>query len=873
VTTPGVVGARARWRRVPLPARALLTAAVYALAYLVTAKTQPPQFVGVTAFWLPNAAVLVPLLWSRRRDWAAYLPPVVAADVLSGHYLWGTGLLDPLAAAVAACNFGESALAAALLLRVVGLPRMDRTRDVVAFVGLAGLVAPAVNTVVVWSLVEAVREAPPQFAQHFFIGDMTGMLVLAPALLAWSAGPRWRRPGTDRLVEGGAVAVVLAVVTAAVFWPPAGGQPLMSPYLLVPVLVWVAVRLGPRAVTATVLVIAATTTTATALNRGPFASTALTPVERVAALQLFVVSAVLAALVLAAVQATSRRQQVELDSTEARFRTGFLVSPIGLAFSDLGGRLLEVNAAFCELVGRNENELLGMRFLDLTHPEDVDGDAAALHRLGAGDERAYRAEKRYVRPDGAIVWANVTVATLPDDAGDPTRFFAQVVDVTARREAEGVLARQATHDALTGLPNRRLFLELLRAALRRLGREPGTVAVLFVDVDRFKQVNDLHGHAAGDDLLMRIGHLLADTVRPSDVTARHGGDEFTVLLDHLADEGEAAVIADRILTALRAGTPGPPLDVSIGVAATTDPALPPETLVAHADAAMYRAKSRGGGRWQMFDEVTYTTLLRRARTAEDLQDALGAGQLSVDYQPIVRMSDGTVTGVEALLRWTHPTRGRLDAAEFVDVLEHSPALSRITRWMVHRACTDLSGWQRDPSLVAPEHVHVNIVPRQLIADDLVGLLESAAVRVGLRPGSLCVEVTESAMADLEQADEALRRLRESGCLVALDDFGIGHSSLSRLAEWPVDQIKVDKSLVQQVTTPRGVALVTAAKGIAETLGCEIVCEGVESTGQRDALTGLGLDLAQGFLFSTPVPAGSVAPLLRPSGSLRRSNGG
>jgi diguanylate cyclase (GGDEF)-like protein/PAS domain S-box-containing protein len=850
----------------------LLVAAVYGVAYVVTAKTQPSQFVGVTAFWLSNAGVLPLLLWSRRRDWAAYLPLVVVADALCNHYLWGGSLVDPLASLVAVCNVGEAALAAALLLRIVGVPAMDRARDVVAFVGIAGLVAPAVNTVVVTAAVAAVKEPPPEFAQHFFIGDMTGMLVLAPALLAWSTGQWWRRPSRERCVEGLAATALLVVVTVAVFGPTVDEQELLSPYLLVPVLVWVAVRLGPRAVTATTLLLTAATTTATALGRGPFASAALTPVQRVAGLQLFMVSALLAALVLAAVQATSRRQQVELDDTEARFRTGFLASPIGLVYAALDGRLLEVNAAFCELVGRNESELLTMGFLDLTHPEDVDSDLTAMERLRAGDERAYRAEKRYVRPDGGIVWANVTVAMLPDNTGGPTLFFAQIVDVTARREAEVVLARQATHDALTGLPNRRLFLELLRAALRRLDRERGTVAVLFIDVDRFKQVNDLHGHAAGDDLLMRISRILADAVRPSDVTARHGGDEFTVLLDHLDDEGEAAVIAERILSALRAGTPGTPLDVSIGVAATTDPAMPPETLVAHADAAMYRAKSRGGGRWQMFDEVTYTTLLRRARTAEELQDALGTGQLSVHYQPIVRMSDNAVVALEALLRWSHPTRGLLDAAEFVDVLEHSPALPRITRWLVQRACSDLSSWRRDPALAAPDHVHVNIVPKQLLADDLVGLLESAVAGVGLRPEALCVEVTESAVADLEQADVALQRLRETGCLISLDDFGIGHSSLSRLAEWPVDQIKIDKSLVQQVTTSRGVALVTAAKRLAETLECEIVCEGVESAAQRDALAGLGLDLVQGYLFARPLPAAAIAPLLRRADVPLRRNG-
>ncbi len=867
MTTPVVVGVRARWSHLPLAARALLVGVVYAVGYLVTAKMQPPQFVA-TAFWQSNAAVLVLLLWSRRRDWIAYLPVVVVDSVIS-HFLWRTPWFDWFTIAVAACNFGESALAAALLLRFFGVPAMDRTREVVAFVVLAGLVAPAVNTVAVQALVAATREVPPDFALHFFVGDMTGMLVVAPALLAWSDPLLRRRRGESRPAEVAAVVVTLVAVTALVFWPRVDAQGSPSPYLLVPVLVWVAVRLGMRAVTAAMLAIAYATTTVTAFGRGPFASAALTPMEQVTSMQLFFVSAVLAALVLAAVQATTRRQQRELDDTEDRFRTGFHASPIGLVHADPDGRLLEVNEAFCELVGRTEDELRGLRFHDITHPEDVDSDIAALARLRTGEERSYRVEKRYVRPDGAVVWANVTVATLPGSADDATVFFAQVLDVTVRREAQVLLARQATHDALTGLPNRRLFLELLRAALRRLGREPGVVAVLFVDVDRFKQVNDLHGHAAGDELLIRIGRLLADEVRPSDVTARHGGDEFTVLLDHLTDEGEAVDVAERILGALRTSTTGPSVDVSIGVATTTDPALSPETLVAHADAAMYRAKSRGGGRWQLFDEVTYAALLLRARTAEELQDALGSGQLSVDYQPIVRMSDNAVVALEALLRWTHPTRGRLDTGQFVDVLEHSPALPRITRWMVQRACSDLSGWQRDPALVAPDHVHVNIVPRQLLTDDLVSLLESAVVRVGLSPRALCVEVTESAVADLDQAETAMRRLRATGCLIALDDFGIGHSSLSRLADWPVDQIKVDKSLVQQITTPRGVALVTAAQRLAQTLGCELVAEGVESPAQRDALAALGLDLVQGYVYSRPMPASSVAPYLRALNGERR----
>jgi diguanylate cyclase (GGDEF)-like protein/PAS domain S-box-containing protein len=849
----------------PLAARAVVVGLVYGAAYLVTAKVHPPQFFGVSAFWLPNAAILPLLLWSRRRDWGVYLPFAVLADSACSRYLWQSA--DWVSAAVATCNFGESALAAAVLLRLVGVPRMDHVRDVLVFVLVAGLAAPAVNTSVVTALLAVARELPAQFAEHFFIGDMTGMLVLGPALLAWSApAPRpalagLRRSTASRL-EPVLVACALGAVTVGVFGRDATQREVLSPYLVLPVLVWAAVRLGPRAATAAIMATAAMTTAMTSFGRGPFADAALSVPERVAGLQLFFVSAALATLVLAAVEATSEQRHQELKRSEARFRTGFVASPIGLVFTDLEGRYRTVNPAFCELVGRDEADLLTKRFADVTHPEDAPADTAALERLRSGSDRTYRAEKRYVRPDGSVVWANVTVATLFDGSGRPESVFAQVVDVTARRQAEVVLARQATHDALTGLPNRRLFLELLRASLRRLERDPGTVAVLFLDVDRFKQVNDLHGHAAGDNLLIRIGRLVSEVVRPSDVTARHGGDEFTVLLDHLGDEGEAAVIAERILALLRVSTNGTPLDVSVGVAATTDPRLPPETLVAHADAAMYRAKSRGGGRWQMFDEVTYVTLMRRARTAEDLQEALAADQLELHYQPIVRLSDGGVAAVEALLRWRHPTRGLLEAAEFVDVLEHSPALGRISRWLVQRACMDLSSWRRDPTVVAPDHVHVNVVPRQLVAEDLVGLLESATLSVGLEPSAVCVEVTESAVADLEQAEEMLQQLRETGCLIALDDFGIGHSSLSRLAEWPVDQIKVDKSLVQRVTTVRGVALVTAAKRLAETLGCELVAEGVESQAQRGALRTLGFELVQGYLFSAAIPADAVPSYLR-----------
>jgi EAL domain-containing protein (putative c-di-GMP-specific phosphodiesterase class I) len=254
--------------------------------------------------------------------------------------------------------------------------------------------------------------------------------------------------------------------------------------------------------------------------------------------------------------------------------------------------------------------------------------------------------------------------------------------------------------------------------------------------------------------------------------------------------------------------------------------------------------------------------MRRARDAEELQDALARDELGLHYQPIVRLGDGAVVAVEALLRWYHPTRGVLSAGEFADVLDHSPALTGISRWVVQRACADLSGWQRDPTLHAPDHVHVNVAPRQLVTDDLLGLLESATLAVGLEPHAVCVEVTESAAADLEQAEVMLRRLRETGCMISLDDFGIGHSSLSRLAEWPIDQIKVDKSLVQQVTTPRGVALVTAAMGLAETLGCGLIAEGVETPAQRDAMVDLGVDLVQGYLFSVPVPAAQLASLLR-----------
>ncbi len=576
----------------------------------------------------------------------------------------------------------------------------------------------------------------------------------------------------------------------------------------------------------------------------------------------------IAGLVVNARDATERhRAERELRDAQERFRSAFEHAPIGMALSAIDGRFFRVNRALARMLGRAEDELLGASMLGLTHPDDRPQLVEATDRLLAGDVGTYQVEMRYLHVDGRAVWVGVSVSLVRDVAGQPLYMVSQAEDITERKASGERLAHQAIHDPLTGLPNRLLFVDRLRRALHDvdpqlhggIGPPPGHVAVLFLDLDHFKVVNDSLGHSAGDRLLVAVADRLRAAIRPDDTVARFGGDEFTVLCTGVPDVTTARELAERVAAAVcrpvQLAEGEVYVTASIGIALSGGELETPETLLRNADSAMYGAKDHGRSRAELFDTGSHDRAITTLRTGNELHRALERSELRLHYQPIVSLETGRITGFEALMRWEHPERGMVRPDEFIPLAEETGLIVPMGRWALQEACRQVAWWHSRGALLT---MSVNLSPRQLtestLTDDFADILRRSKVD----PDAIWLEITESTlMRDAESAVTTLGKLRALGVHLSVDDFGTGYSSMTYLKRFPVEALKVDRSFVDGLGEESGdTAICTAVVSLAHALGLRAVAEGVETAGQVAVLRQLGCEMAQGYLFGRPEPAAS-----------------
>jgi diguanylate cyclase (GGDEF)-like protein len=528
-----------------------------------------------------------------------------------------------------------------------------------------------------------------------------------------------------------------------------------------------------------------------------------------------------------------------------------------LSCSDELRRLLDV--------GPDQDIGTAPALLACVHPDDRD-EVLSAWEVAKGENEPVSVEHRIVRPDGAIRWIDGRAGVVVDDPLAPGRLIGTMQDVSDRRAVESALAHQALHDSLTGLPNRAAFLGRLERVMAQRQLRPSGLAVFFLDIDRFKWLNDSRGHAAGDELLRKVGRRLRTTMRPGDTVARFGGDEFVVLCQDMPTEEEALHLADRLAWVMRrpvdVADEETTITVSIGIAflAADDLSMTSEALVRDADAAMYEAKEAGRDRHEIFDAETRQAAATRLETVDGLRRAVDRDEFVVHYQPVADLVTRRLTGFEALLRWDRPGHGLQLPESFLGLAEEAGLMVAIGAGVLRTACRQVGAWQaaQPHGRSGPRDltVSVNIARRQLLDQNLCQLVEEALVESGLLPHQLQLEVAESVLhSDPDASVRALGRLRALGVSTAVDDFGTGSSSLTYLKRFPLDVLKIDGSLVQGLGRDReDRAIVASVVDLAHAFGLTTVAECVETIEQLDELRGIGCELGQGYLWSRPLTA-------------------
>lgn len=560
-----------------------------------------------------------------------------------------------------------------------------------------------------------------------------------------------------------------------------------------------------------------------------------------------------------------------MRASEARFRQLVQSSRDAILVTDRAGHLTYVSPGMQHLLGYVPETLVGTNERNLIHPHDLAIRDALVDRLTTLDTPQPPAELRMRHANGEWRWIETIDTNRLDD---PTLegIVTNARDITDRRAIDETLAFGALHDPLTGLPNRRLLDDRIDVALARAGRNGDLVALLFCDLDRFKEINDRHGHEAGDEVLRQLANRLRLALRPSDSLARLGGDEFVVVCSDMRSIPEAASIARRVMSAVEApvetSAGSVQLTVSIGIAAVAGAdaaSAEAGTLLRNADAAMYRAKSRGGNRWELFDAAMQERARHRLELEGQLQEALERREFALVYQPIVRLADGKTAGMEALLRWEHPTMGTLSPGYFLEAAETSGLIVPIGDWVLSTATQQLQAWRKtQPDL----YVSVNVSGRQVGEQGLRQFLTHHSRTGDLADGSLRLELTESVLIEYTAAVESdLARAVGLGIRIGIDDFGTGFASLGYLQQFPVTFLKIDRSFVSELDggsrAARGTrpALLAAILELCRTLQLEAVAEGVEREGEAAALLEMGCPYGQGFLYSHPLAPEAVPAYL------------
>jgi diguanylate cyclase (GGDEF)-like protein/PAS domain S-box-containing protein len=560
-------------------------------------------------------------------------------------------------------------------------------------------------------------------------------------------------------------------------------------------------------------------------------------------------------------------QSAALRESEERFRSAFNYAPIGIAIVSPAGKWLKVNHALCTILGYTEEDFLASNFQSMIFHEDLGATLVSIHELLSGATANCQLEQRYLHKSGRTVWASWSVSTASGPQSNQPNLIFQIQDITDKKLAEDKLHYEATHDALTGLPNRPLFMGKLANALGKARQYPGyKVSVLFIDLDRFKYVNDSLGHLLGDRLLIEISGRLRECMRPSDMVARLGGDEFTILVEGRYELSEVTTIAERIQEKFTV-----PFDLnghevyssaSIGILQASEKHLTPEDMMRDADTAMYQAKRAGKARHAVFDEEMHEAVKETLQLETDLRRAVEKEEFSVHYQPIYSLITGKIEGFEALARWNHAKLGYIPSKKFIPLAEEIGLIDTLSSQIIKTACLQIGALQTE-SMDAPLSLSVNLSCKQFAQPNLVQKIVQVLDQTGFAPSRFKLEITESVFFEhQERAIEMLNELCRLGMEIHIDDFGTGYSNLSYLVRLPVSTLKIDRSFISQIGATAGNSeIVQTIVLLARNLGMKVVAEGVETEYQLAELKKLDCEGAQGYLFARPMSFESLVEFM------------
>jgi len=567
--------------------------------------------------------------------------------------------------------------------------------------------------------------------------------------------------------------------------------------------------------------------------------------------------------------AVSAQHLAELRESESRFQSAFTHAAVGMALVSTDGRIVRANDSLVRMLGCKDAEFGGMDIAHLFHPDDNPSLQAAIHGILDGKKVTFGTELRCRHSDGSDVWCSVNGSIFAANPPLSRCLILQLQDITARRHAESLLQHMAYHDGLTGLANRTFFVEQLTRAIAMVRRHgERRYAVLFLDFDRFKLINDSLGHSAGDALLIELSRRLKALVRPTDLIARLGGDEFAILVDDLDADSKVVKLAERLQEMLAEPLFLNGVDVStsasIGITTSALDYDSPDQVMRDADTAMYRAKAQRKGSYAVFDSALHAEVAARLWLEGELRRAVSQTRLDLDYQPIFELNTGRLSGFEVLARWTHAEKGPIAPAQFIRVAEETGLIIPLGTWVLETACRQLSLWSHAEPGARALALHVNVSGMQLVQPDFPGLVRRAIEGAKISPDQIVIELTESVLIEkLPVALPHLESLRALGVRVSIDDFGTGYSSFSLLHELPINEIKIDRSFVARLDTDdKGQEVVRAILTLGRTLDKTMVAEGVETEVQLQQLIEMQCERGQGYFLGYPAPADTARLLIR-----------